>query len=277
MNISRTRGDGRLAPPPVDRLPDHRFNPHDRFWNLESGLDVQRPERYPEYVRLGIWSRLHRRVARRKEEWHHPKLTGYHILVITVTASFGVSKAVLSSQGKSVEATSMDLILGVFWASVSIPKMLSGIMAWFFTKGYFRHIAGPPDLTLRTALVGIAFLVMFAFAALIESSARIPDFRSLWSIALASNVFETLEDSIHGVICWLIPGVVETRDTAELILASFPDVVVNISVEMSKYPNIVNVPQAPEYFHTIPRGFGANSLVKNTLSLKRKYICSWYL
>ncbi|KAF8967693.1 hypothetical protein BDZ97DRAFT_505399 [Flammula alnicola] len=44
---------------------------------------------------------------------YHPKMTGYRILVIFLTAGFGLSKAKLSYQGKSTAPNTLDWMYGV--------------------------------------------------------------------------------------------------------------------------------------------------------------------
>lgn len=42
-----------------------------------------------------------------------PALTGYRLLVIILTSSFGLSKAVLTYQGQSIAPTTLDVVFGV--------------------------------------------------------------------------------------------------------------------------------------------------------------------
>ncbi|TDL13295.1 hypothetical protein BD410DRAFT_779258 [Rickenella mellea] len=58
---------------------------------------------------------------RRTELWHHPKLTGYRLIVLTLTTVFGISKAVLMYNGQYTAPNILDwqfgviCIIGLFW------------------------------------------------------------------------------------------------------------------------------------------------------------------
>ncbi|KJA28152.1 hypothetical protein HYPSUDRAFT_34514 [Hypholoma sublateritium FD-334 SS-4] len=51
--------------------------------------------------------------ARRSIGSHFPKVTGYRLLVIGLTAGFGLSKAKLSYQGQSTAPNTLDWLYGV--------------------------------------------------------------------------------------------------------------------------------------------------------------------
>ena len=57
---------------------------------------------------------------------HHPGLTGYRLLVILLTAIFGLSKAGLSYNGQSTAPTTLDWMYGVvvFILYVPVPPYL---------------------------------------------------------------------------------------------------------------------------------------------------------
>ena len=51
--------------------------------------------------------------TRRSAGSHFPKVTGYRLLVIGLTAGFGLSKAKLSYQGQSTAPNTLDWLYGV--------------------------------------------------------------------------------------------------------------------------------------------------------------------
>ncbi|TDL19147.1 hypothetical protein BD410DRAFT_727488, partial [Rickenella mellea] len=47
------------------------------------------------------------------EIWQHPKLTGYRLIVLTLTTVFGISKAVLMYNGQFTAPNILDWQFGV--------------------------------------------------------------------------------------------------------------------------------------------------------------------
>jgi len=72
---------------------------------------------------------------------HHPGLTGYRLLVILLTAIFGLSKAGLSYNGQSTVPTTLDWMYGVvvfvllYWLGI-YEKHTSHNLGWFFEVDY---------------------------------------------------------------------------------------------------------------------------------------------
>jgi len=72
---------------------------------------------------------------------HHPGLTGYRLLVILLTAIFGLSKAGLSYHGQSTAPTTLDWIYGVvvfillYWLGIYEKHTLHDL-GWFFEEDY---------------------------------------------------------------------------------------------------------------------------------------------
>jgi len=96
------------------------------------------------------------------------KLTGYHLLNITVITSFGTDKAVLSYQGQSVVPTTLDWILGVvfsiglYWLG-QYESVEPPVLPWLFEYDYSRVVIFlPMRLFIRafqTAAVWILVLL----------------------------------------------------------------------------------------------------------------------
>ncbi|TDL13801.1 hypothetical protein BD410DRAFT_779116 [Rickenella mellea] len=76
----------------------------------------------------------------------YPGFTAYRTLVITTIASFGISKAILTSKGKSVEANWIDLVLGVvcvsglFWLGL-YQRNCPESWRWFFIDEYLPEVS----------------------------------------------------------------------------------------------------------------------------------------
>jgi hypothetical protein len=60
---------------------------------------------YPLHTYFDQYTSAHKR-------WH-PRLTGYRILTVVLTAGFGLSKAALSYCGQSTVPTTLDWLYGV--------------------------------------------------------------------------------------------------------------------------------------------------------------------
>ncbi|TDL18184.1 hypothetical protein BD410DRAFT_843030 [Rickenella mellea] len=77
----------------------------------------------------------------------HPKLTGYRLLFIILTLSFGLSKAALAYQGQSVSPTTLEWIFGVviglalYWLSLYENDANAYLMPWLFEFDYYNPIA----------------------------------------------------------------------------------------------------------------------------------------
>ncbi|TDL23941.1 hypothetical protein BD410DRAFT_129557 [Rickenella mellea] len=96
-----------------------------------------------------------------KEEWHHPKLTGYRILVIGLTSLVGILKAVLTFKGQSAAPNVLDWLLGVVcvvclywlgWYEKSHPTW----MHWLFNN----KSQEPPWLRDHPKLTGYRIAVI---------------------------------------------------------------------------------------------------------------------
>ncbi|TDL14462.1 hypothetical protein BD410DRAFT_681061, partial [Rickenella mellea] len=75
----------------------------------------------------------------------HPKLTGYRIILISLTALFGISKAILSYRGQSVAPTSLELLFGVvcsialYWLGL-YEKRPPPSLRWMFKRDYSPYV-----------------------------------------------------------------------------------------------------------------------------------------
>ncbi|TFK31737.1 hypothetical protein BDQ12DRAFT_92627 [Crucibulum laeve] len=75
----------------------------------------------------------------------HPKLTGYRLLVIILTASFGFSKAALSYRGESTAPTTLDWLYGVvvflmlYWLGIYEKHALHN-SPWLFEVDYLSML-----------------------------------------------------------------------------------------------------------------------------------------
>ncbi|TDL18187.1 hypothetical protein BD410DRAFT_806726 [Rickenella mellea] len=74
-----------------------------------------------------------------------PELTGFRLLTIALTTTFGVSKAVLAYYGHSVVPTTLELVFGVivgialFWLGVYEDEA-PGAVPWLFQTDYRRPL-----------------------------------------------------------------------------------------------------------------------------------------
>ncbi|KIK08986.1 hypothetical protein K443DRAFT_672030 [Laccaria amethystina LaAM-08-1] len=82
----------------------------------------------------------------------HPKLTLYRILVIALTAGFGLWKAALSYRGESTAPTTLDWVYGVvvflllYWLGIYEKYALHN-MPWLFEQDYlapFKKLFSQP-------------------------------------------------------------------------------------------------------------------------------------
>ncbi|KAF9008426.1 hypothetical protein BDQ17DRAFT_1226699, partial [Cyathus striatus] len=78
----------------------------------------------------------------------HPKLTVYRLLVILITLGFGVSKAVLSYQGRTIVPITLEWFFGtgvfllLYWLGLYESNLI-GLMPYLFTTDYSSNIKGP--------------------------------------------------------------------------------------------------------------------------------------
>ncbi|TDL16799.1 hypothetical protein BD410DRAFT_795004 [Rickenella mellea] len=82
-------------------------------------------------------------------EPRHPKLTGYRIIVISLTTIFGVSKAALAYQGESAAPTTLEWVLGVvvamgcvYWLGLYETESKYDL-PWLFETNYWMRIRRP--------------------------------------------------------------------------------------------------------------------------------------
>ncbi|KAF9008382.1 hypothetical protein BDQ17DRAFT_1212975, partial [Cyathus striatus] len=81
----------------------------------------------------------------------HPKLTVYRLLVIITTLGFGISKAVLSYQGRTIVPITLEWFFGtgvfllLYWLGLYEYNPI-GSMPYLFTMDYSSDIKGPISL-----------------------------------------------------------------------------------------------------------------------------------
>ncbi|KAF9008419.1 hypothetical protein BDQ17DRAFT_1301608 [Cyathus striatus] len=81
----------------------------------------------------------------------HPKLTVYRLLVIITTLGFGISKAVLSYQGRTIVPITLEWFFGMgvflllYWLGLYEYNPI-GSMPYLFTTDYSSDIKGPISL-----------------------------------------------------------------------------------------------------------------------------------
>ncbi|KAF8591709.1 hypothetical protein K439DRAFT_1326159, partial [Ramaria rubella] len=73
------------------------------------------------------------------------KLTGYRLLILVLTTSFGTLKAILSLKGQSIVPNSLDLAFGVLvtlalWWLGLYESIDPPIFTWFFHVDYSHRI-----------------------------------------------------------------------------------------------------------------------------------------
>ncbi|TDL21130.1 hypothetical protein BD410DRAFT_316292 [Rickenella mellea] len=176
-----------MALPPAHNLSNHSTGTHDCLRNVESSPDVHGPIDHSKYARLAaqcrclFWLRwfeechpewMHWMFAEDKKEQVVPQrlpgFTAYRTLVMAAIASFGISKAVLASKGKSAEVNWMDLVLGVvctsglFWLGL-YQRNCPGSWRGFFIKEYFSALSVVLAV-ICSVLLRIWPLIFFIFA-----------------------------------------------------------------------------------------------------------------
>ncbi|KAF9008384.1 hypothetical protein BDQ17DRAFT_1236974, partial [Cyathus striatus] len=78
----------------------------------------------------------------------HPKLTVYRLLVVITTIGFGISKAVLSYQGRTIVPVTLEWFLEplmrskLYWLGLYESNTI-GLMPYLFTTDYSSDIKGP--------------------------------------------------------------------------------------------------------------------------------------
>ncbi|TDL15767.1 hypothetical protein BD410DRAFT_756059, partial [Rickenella mellea] len=119
-------------------------------------------------------SALQRRAIRSSQSsfdspWHHPALTGYRLILITLTVSFGLSKALLAYRGRSSQPTTLEWIFGVviglilYWLGWYEDKdEMFYRIPWLFEKDYRRPVTGV-FRTIFLAISIIAAVIIFWF------------------------------------------------------------------------------------------------------------------
>ncbi|TDL18173.1 hypothetical protein BD410DRAFT_775208 [Rickenella mellea] len=103
-----------------------------------------------------------------REYDRHPKLTGYRLLLISLTLAFGISKAITSYQGLSFAPTTLEWIFGVvvgialYWIGL-YEDVSTHPIAWLFQTDYYGSVALLLHF-LFLALSALSILGFFAFA-----------------------------------------------------------------------------------------------------------------
>ncbi|TDL15766.1 hypothetical protein BD410DRAFT_796040 [Rickenella mellea] len=94
---------------------------------------------------------------------HHPELTGYRLILITLTTSFGASKAILAYQGRSAAPTTVEWVFGViigttlYWLSLYEDTEANYYrIPWLFEIDYWRPVRG----VLRLFILCMTFLIV---------------------------------------------------------------------------------------------------------------------
>ncbi|KAF8995233.1 hypothetical protein BDQ17DRAFT_1430493 [Cyathus striatus] len=89
------------------------------------------------------------RYAHRLHRHRHPRLTGYRILVVALTAGFGFFKALLSYLGKNTAPNTLDWMYGVvvflllYWMGIYEKYTLHNVpwlFEWDYMEGAWRAL-----------------------------------------------------------------------------------------------------------------------------------------
>ncbi|KIM83625.1 hypothetical protein PILCRDRAFT_819260 [Piloderma croceum F 1598] len=137
------------------------------------------------------------------------KLTGYRLLVLALTSTFGIFKATFALEGQSVTPNSLDLAFGVpvtiaLWWLGLYESIDPPVLAWFFHIDYSRLLATTIWLTLRmvarctlAAVITILIYIIMVMATLpiirLVLSIFRPDDRSVAAIIAVCMVVGFLE------------------------------------------------------------------------------------
>ncbi|TDL19145.1 hypothetical protein BD410DRAFT_727524 [Rickenella mellea] len=82
------------------------------------------------------------------EEWHHPRLTGYRIIILVLTVIFGIWKAALMYMGQNIAPNMLDwefgvvCITGLYWLGW-YEKSHPAWMGWIFAENYYTGTRAP--------------------------------------------------------------------------------------------------------------------------------------